>query len=84
MNCPKCQGKTQIRESRKGLYGTRRRHYCLSCDYKFSTTEIETSEYKRLKALEKKFEMVCGMVSGLNLFLSIPQTLPQTEKGGAN
>jgi transcriptional regulator NrdR family protein len=36
MKCPKCEGATQVRETRD----SRRRRWCLVCDHRFSTLEV--------------------------------------------
>ena len=43
MNCPKCEGKTKVLESRLNptkRIGVRRRRGCQSCGYRFTTVEI--------------------------------------------
>lgn len=41
MNCPKCNGKTTVMESRKQRGGTiRRRRRCTKCGTRFTTLEM--------------------------------------------
>lgn len=37
--CPKCDGRTGVRDSRQVFDGIRRRRRCLTCEYRFTTWE---------------------------------------------
>lgn len=39
--CSKCKSDTKVIDSRPRERGTKRRRECLSCNYRFSTIEIE-------------------------------------------
>ena len=55
MICPNCGGETKTLESRQYSHVYKRRHECLICKERFSTYEIEVTEYKRLKKIEEVF-----------------------------
>ena len=58
MRCTKCEGKTQITETRTSPFGIRRRHKCTSCKHRFTTVEITMSEYTSITGQLKKFKNI--------------------------
>lgn len=49
MNCPICGYETRVIDSRPDEDSTRRRRECTECKHRFSTVEIDTDYYKKLK-----------------------------------
>jgi transcriptional regulator NrdR family protein len=47
MNCPKCNGKTKVHESRMRVMTNVkiRRHICKDCDNRFTTAEIVVNDF---------------------------------------
>lgn len=64
MNCPKC-GSDQVNviDSRPKEGTVARRRKCLVCGYRYSTVEVDVSEYKSLK---EKAKMLRWMLSKLD------------------
>ena len=48
MTCPKCNGKTEIVDTRADDDAVKRRRQCLECGYRFSTIEIDKDLYERI------------------------------------
>lgn len=69
MNCPKCGGKSQIKETRTTSYGRRRMRECLSCKHKFSTVEITMICYKdlinKITDVKKTMRRMSALVNSL-------------------
>jgi transcriptional regulator NrdR family protein len=69
MECPKCDGKTQVIDSRAaGGRSWRRRRSCPACGFRFSTKEISGEfidnillENKTLKQTNQVFERALGI-----------------------
>ncbi len=55
MTCPVCDSETHVYDSRTKLDSVYRRRKCLSCDYKFTTIEIDRDFYENLIDLKDKF-----------------------------
>jgi transcriptional regulator NrdR family protein len=53
MNCKKCGGKTKVIDSRSASNGTKRRHRCKNCGYRFSTFETSIDVYTDLLYLSE-------------------------------
>lgn len=51
MNCPKCNSKSSVYDSRTTATHTRRRRVCPKCAHRFTTVEIETDA--RDKSIER-------------------------------
>jgi transcriptional regulator NrdR family protein len=47
--CEKCSGFSHVTDSRPGKRGRIRRRECFKCGHRWSTTEIRTSEYEKLR-----------------------------------
>lgn len=45
MNCPICDGKTHVTDSRRDGNGVYRKRVCYECEHEFFTTEIESSPH---------------------------------------
>ena len=54
MNCPDCQGKTEIKETRFRAGAVKRWRYCCQCHSKFITSE--TFERKVKARLKREFK----------------------------
>ena len=69
MECRKCNGKTQVIDSRRaGGNSWRRRRSCPTCGYRFSTKEVDGEfihnillENKTLKQKNQVFEKALGL-----------------------
>ena len=69
MNCPRCEQKTRVLDSRAaGSHGWRRRRSCPACGYRYSTKEISGEvvgnllrENKALKEQKKIYEAALGL-----------------------
>lgn len=65
--CPSCgEQKSKVKESRKVFDGVRRRYECLSCDYKYTTYEIESNIYEELRSLRSKFSHLQQIFGDIN------------------
>jgi hypothetical protein len=65
--CPSCsQHKSKVKESRKVFDGVRRRYECLSCDYKYTTYEIDSNTYEELRSLRAKFSQLQQIFGDVN------------------
>lgn len=65
--CPSCkEQKIKVKESRKVFDGTRRRYVCLSCDYKYTTYEIDSNVYEELRLLRAKFSQLQQIFGDVN------------------
>jgi transcriptional regulator NrdR family protein len=49
MNCPECDGKTRVRDSRRVEMVVARKRECIKCGYSFYTQEEEVDEPDALK-----------------------------------
>lgn len=49
MNCPECDGKTRVRDSRRVEMVVARKRECIECGYSFYTQEEEVDEPDALK-----------------------------------
>lgn len=49
MNCPKCNGKSKTKDTRKKPGMIMRRHECFECHHRFTTYEIWADDYDELK-----------------------------------
>lgn len=49
MNCPECDGKTRVRDSRRVEMVVARKRECIECGYSFYTQEEEVDEPDTLK-----------------------------------
>ena len=49
MNCPKCNCKTSVQDSRKVEMNVYRRRICMECGYKFFTEETEIEDNSALR-----------------------------------
>ncbi len=63
MKCPSCGQKTLIYDSRPTVDGNVpwRRHKC-AAGHRFTTSEVQVEELKRLRAIEKKYMLIMGLV----------------------
>lgn len=65
--CPACgEQKSKVKESRKVFEGVRRRYVCLSCDYKYTTYEVDSSVYEELRSLRSKFSQLQQIFGDVN------------------
>lgn len=59
MNCPKCNDSdTDVIDTRPMPYGVRRRRECLACDHRWSTVEINYTQYKKYNEIAKLLEII--------------------------
>ena len=56
-NCPKCNSKSTVKDSRPSSVGVRRRRACKKCKYRWTTYEIKE---KLWKAAEKMLKVLYG------------------------
>lgn len=66
--CPKCNGRSEVVDSRvsPGKYGAyRRRRVCLSCEFRYSTMEINVVEYKALLRSESLKRDLASIISDI-------------------
>ena len=54
MTCPVCGGKTTVFNSVSDCERVYRRRKCLECNYKFTTTEVESDDKQMLLKLRKE------------------------------
>jgi transcriptional regulator NrdR family protein len=67
MECPECQSKGEVLETRRRLTypkKTYRRYRCSKCTFRWSTTEISSEKYNSLKMMADRLDRV---VNALNL-----------------
>ena len=64
MKCPQCSyHKSSVLESRGSFGNKRRRRECHSCEHRWTTVEIESNEYSRLKKLANKAQQLQSILS---------------------
>lgn len=57
--CPACNKPTcRVKESRKTFDAVRRRYECSSCDYRYTTYEIQSEAYDELRSLRSKISQL--------------------------
>jgi len=70
MDCPICNGKTEVIDSRKRSYGVWRRRQCLECKSRFNTQEIlslNASEIsRRIGGLKKAISRMQDSINAIN------------------
>ena len=65
MNCPKCGGALivlDVRNDSKIINSTRRRRVCKSCEYRFTTYELDEEEFRRFKTTLNRYEKIRNVV----------------------
>jgi len=68
MECPKCGGETEVKDSRNNIEGQRwRRRVCLegSCQRKFTTYEISSEKFKDFEVKEGALKSIRRMLTVL-------------------
>lgn len=65
--CPACNKPScKVIESRKTFDGTRRRYECCSCDYRYTTYEIQSEAYEELRSLRSKISQLQQIFADVN------------------
>ena len=54
MNCPTCGGQTRVYDSTAQADNIKRRRKCLTCDYRFTTVEIDMDMYNTMRGTNLK------------------------------
>lgn len=52
VQCPKCNGESKVIDSRDGETARRRRRECLRCKNRYSTYEIHSDQYDKLRVFK--------------------------------
>ena len=58
--CPKCQGDSEVVDSRVSGNTTRRRRVCLQCKERWTTYEMESDELLRLRSFKRRVAEAWG------------------------
>ena len=53
MECPECEGKTKVRDTRSFAGAVYRKRVCKECGFSFYTEELETTDTRLLKDMWK-------------------------------
>lgn len=76
MTCPKCDGKTQVIDSRKISVDTiHRRRRCKACGYRFSTEEMEVDGLDRVGTLATVQQLKTKALEASEALCKAPQAL---------
>lgn len=70
MNCPKCESKTEVLETRKTVYydAVKRRRECPSCGHRFTTKECSQEKFKELLFVKEELKEARAKIRGLENF----------------
>lgn len=73
--CPKCNGRSEVKDSRASPRGTRRRRTCVDCGYKWTTIEIIGSRiprnmrYRGTRSVENELAAIEGQAKALRMHI---------------